>query len=140
MTKKYARSALIDENGQRIVVTVVSAIYLGESNDIDGNVGTEFCADLDVLVVILSLQEWFLKKAHYVVVCCLLCVLREGKGSSCQLYAVGVRLEGNEMLRFVVVVELQLLLKGEEGDVVCCVERSVYESESGNENESEGED
>lgn len=44
------------------------------------------------------------------------------------------------MLRFVVVVELQVLLKGIESAVACCVERSVYESESGSENESEGED
>lgn len=83
MTKKYARSAPRDENGQSAVATVVGAIYLGESNDINGDVGTEFCADLDVLVVILSLQKWFLKYAHIVVVCCLLYVLRgmgEGKG------------------------------------------------------------
>lgn len=61
------------------------------------------------------------------------------EGLSCQWYAVGV-LEGKEVLRLVVVVELRFLLEGVGGVVVCCVERSAYESESGNENESEGKD
>lgn len=58
---------------------MVGAIYLGESNDVDGNIGTEFCADLDILVVVPSLQEWFLKNTHFVVVCWLLCVLVKGR-------------------------------------------------------------
>lgn len=79
MTKKYARSTLRGENGQIVEVTVVGAIYLGESYDVDGNVGTKFCADLDVLVVVSGLQERFLKNAHFVVVCWLLCVLGQGR-------------------------------------------------------------
>lgn len=54
-------------------------LSLGESYDVDGNVGTKFCADLDVLVVVSGLQERFLKNAHFVVVCWLLCVLGQGR-------------------------------------------------------------
>jgi hypothetical protein len=44
-------------------------VYLGESDDIDSNVGAEFCADLNVLVVVTSLQECFLENAHLYFVC-----------------------------------------------------------------------
>lgn len=59
-------------------------LYLGKSNDIDGNVGTEFCADLNVLVVVASLQEWFLENAHFMSY--IVCVSEEEvsvEGASC---------------------------------------------------------
>lgn len=66
--------------GRSVLLTLC---YLGETNDIDDNVGAELGTDLNVFVVVVGGQEGLLEESHFVRVCVVMPRRKKRRGRTC---------------------------------------------------------